>query len=127
MHASDAVQRRPSPISERILTLPSPSSATGPAGPSTPTPPPAVPAPTLPPAPVRFPLGWLLDHAAGPIQYRSIVDVARTSGLDTQAVSSLPLTHAPALTLAAQQTVDGTWNQSMLALPTGKAEHFEGV
>ena len=74
-----------------------------------------------------FPLGWLLEHAAGPIQYRSIVEVAKTPGLDAQAVSSLPLSHAPALTLAAQQSVDGTWNQAMLSLPSGKAEHFEGV
>jgi hypothetical protein len=42
-------------------------------------------------------------------------------------VTTLPLTHGPALALAAQQGADGTWNQSMLSLPSGRAEHFEGV
>ena len=102
------------------MTLPSPSSAPVPAVL-------APPAPVLPPEPVRFPLGWLLDHAAGPLKYRSIVDVAKPGGLDPTAVSTLPLTHGPALTLAAQQATDGTWNQSMLALPSGRAEHFEGI
>src|SRR6266850_1812332 len=102
-----------------FVTLPSPSSA--------PLPVLTPPAPAPPPSPVRFPLGWLLDHAAGPIQYRSLVEVARAPGLDANAVSSLPLTHRPALTLAAQQATDGTWNQSMLTLPSGRAENFEGV
>ncbi len=29
--------------------------------------------------------------------------------------------------LALQQRLDGTWNQSMLALPSSKSEHFEGI
>lgn len=87
--------------------------------------PPAAPAP--PPEPVRFPLGWLLDHAGGPIKYRSLVDVAKTPGLDARELSALALGHPPALTLAAQQSLDGTWNQSMLATPSGRAEHFEGI
>jgi len=69
----------------------------------------------------------LLDHAGGPIQYRSLVEVARTAGLDDADVAALPLTHAAALTLAAQQAVDGTWNQAMLSIPAGKSERFEGV
>ena len=104
------------------MTLPSPSEA--PVSPAVPTPPPA---PALPLAPVRFPLGWLLDHAAAPIKYRSLVDVAKAPGLDAKALSTLPLTHGPALTLASQQALDGTWNQSMLTLPSGRAEHFEGI
>src|SRR5206468_771088 len=34
---------------------------------------------------------------------------------------------SPALILAAQQAPDGTWNDSMLTVPSGRAEHFEGV
>jgi hypothetical protein len=55
------------------------------------------------------------------------MDVAKPSGLDARELSSLVLTHAPALTLAAQQSPDGTWNQSMLATPSGRAEHFDGI
>lgn len=29
--------------------------------------------------------------------------------------------------LAAQQAMDGTWNQAMLSLPSGRSEHFDGV
>ena len=101
------------------MTLPSPASAPAPLS-TPPAPPPA-------PSPVRFPLGWLLDHAAGPIQYRSLVEVAKAPGLDANALSSLPLTHRPALMLAAQQAMDGTWNQAMLSLPSGRSEHFDGV
>lgn len=109
------------------MTLPLPSSAPVPAAASNPALPQIAPTPALPPSPVQFPLGWLLDHAGGPIQYRSLVEVARTAGLNDTDVAALPLTHTPALTLAAQQAVDGTWNQAMLSLPTGKAEHFEGI
>jgi hypothetical protein len=87
--------------------------------------PPAAPAP--PPEPVRFPLGWLLDHAGGPIKYRSLAEVARVPGLDIKSLSTLVLTHPPALALASQQAADGTWNESMLTTPSGRAEHFEGI
>jgi hypothetical protein len=90
------------------VTLPSPSGAPTPAAA-----PPAAPPP--PPEPVRFPLGWLLDHAAGPIKYRSLVDVVKQTTLDPRELSNLVLTHRPALTLASQQSVDGVWNESMLS------------
>jgi hypothetical protein len=109
------------------VTLPSPSSAPVPPSASTPNPSSVTAAPVVPPSPVRFPLGWLLDHASGPIQYRSVVEVARASGLESADLAALPLSHRPALTLAAQQSVDGIWKQSMQSLPNGKAEHFEGV
>lgn len=102
------------------MTLPSPSGAPTPAAA-----PPAAPPP--PPEPVRFPLGWLLDHAAGPIKYRSLVEVVKQTTLDPRELSNLVLTHRPALTLASQQSVDGVWNESMLSTPSGRAEHFEGV
>ena len=104
------------------MTLPSPSGAPTPAAPP---PPPAAPPP--PPEPVRFPLGWLLDHAGGPIKYRSLVEVAKQPGLDSRELATLVLTHGPALTLASQQSADGSWNGLMLATPSGRAEHFEGI
>jgi hypothetical protein len=104
------------------VTLPSPSGAPTPAAPP---PPPAAPPP--PPEPVRFPLGWLLDHAGGPIKYRSLVEVAKQPGLDARELATLVLTHGPALTLASQQSADGSWNGLMLATPSGRAEHFEGI
>ena len=44
-----------------------------------------------------------------------------------EAVASLPLTHKPAILLALEQTPDGVWNNSMLAVPAPRAERFEGV
>lgn len=95
--------------------------------------PPTLPATATPaqapptPAPVRFPLGWLLEHAAAPIQYRAITDVARLGEQVGSRVIALPYTYRPALMLALQQRVDGTWNQAMLSLPSSRTEHFEGV
>jgi hypothetical protein len=102
------------------VTLPSPSGAPNPA----PAPPAAPPPPS---EPVRFPLRWLLEHAGGPIKYRALLEVAKQPGLEPKELSNLVLTHGPALVLAAQQSPDGTWNQSMLATPSGRAEHFDGV
>jgi hypothetical protein len=42
-------------------------------------------------------------------------------------LAALPLSYRPALLLALQQSRDGTWNQSMLAVPSVRAERFEGV
>jgi hypothetical protein len=72
-------------------------------------------------------LTWLLDHAAAPIKYRAIVDVAKLPGLTTEHVAHLPFTHRPALTLAMTQQTDGTWNHAMLAVPSVRAEHFDGI
>jgi hypothetical protein len=41
--------------------------------------------------------------------------------------ASLPYTHPPALTLALAQSLDGTWNNSMLDVPSAPAEHCERV
>ena len=100
------------------MTLPTP--------PSVPVVPPQPSPPVLPPSPVRFPLGWLLEHASAAIKYRAITDVAKLSAPGDK-ISSLPFTHRPALTLAVQQAPDGTWNHSMLTVPSSRAEHFEGV
>jgi len=68
-----------------------------------------------------------LDHAAAPIQYRAITEVAKLPSPINDQVGSLPFTHRPALTLALTQSGDGTWNHSMLGVPSSRAEHFEGV
>ena len=91
------------------MTLPStpnfPPTAPATAGPATPPPVAFTPSTT----PVRSPLDWLLAHAAAPIRYRALTEVARLSPTETAQVSNLPFTHAPALLLAVQQGIDGTW------------------
>ena len=114
------------------MTLPSPSSSTPAAAASATTPPATAPVPTTatpasPPGPVRFPLDWLLAHAAAPIRYRSLLEVARLTATDAEKVSALPFTHRPALLLATQQGPDGTWEGGMLSVPSSRAEHFEGI
>ncbi len=76
---------------------------------------------------MTFPLGWLLDHASAPIQYRAINDVAKLEDGTTFAPGLLPLAYRPALELAVQADVNGVWNDSMLALPSQRSEHFEGI
>jgi len=86
-----------------------------------------IPSPAAAPLePVTFPLGWLLEHAAVPIQHRAITEVARLpEGEGRPAV--LPYTHRPAILLALQQRIDGTWNNAMLTLPARGSEKFEGI
>lgn len=104
------------------VTLPPPSSPS-----PSPTITPLTLAAAAPSPPVVFPLTWLLEHAAAPIKYRSIVDVAKLPGIAAEQVATLPFTHRPALTLAILQRTDGTWGHSMLAVPSARSEHFEGV
>src|SRR5512133_1187067 len=104
------------------VTLPPPS----PSSPN-PTVTPLAPVTSPPSPPIVFPLTWLMDHAAAPIKYRAITEVAKLSGTVTDLVTSLPFTHRPALTLAMRQQPDGTWGHSMLTVPSARAEHFEGV
>ena len=68
-----------------------------------------------------------MEHAAAPIKYRSLTEVAKLSGSVTALVGSLPFTHRPALTLAMTQHPDGTGGHGMLTVPSARAEHFEGV
>ncbi len=68
-----------------------------------------------------------MAHAAAPIRYRALTEVARLNPVDAEKVSALPFTHAPALLLAVQQSPDGTWSGGMLGTPSQRAEHFEGV
>lgn len=76
---------------------------------------------------MQFPLGWLLDHAGAPIQYRALCDVARLGASMSDVARRLPYTYEPALRLAVAQQVDGTWGDSMLSLPSARSEYFEGV
>ena len=123
------------------MTLPSPSnSPVSPASPApdspdvaTPdapvTPASVIPTPPAPPpsGPVRFPLDWLLTHAAPPIKFRALTEVARVSPKEAEQVSSLPFTYRPALMLSLSQSPDGTWGGGMLSLPQAGARHFEGI
>jgi hypothetical protein len=67
---------------------------------------------------VQFPLGWILNNAAAPIQYRAIIDVVGLTN-DRENYRRLSLGFPPALRLAIGQENDGTWGGSMLAVPTG--------
>ena len=64
---------------------------------------------------LEFPLNWLLDNAAPPIQYRSFVDVARLPA--STELETLALASPVALKIAMTQSLDGTWNERMLTLP----------
>ena len=68
----------------------------------------------------------MLEHAAPPIQYRAITEVARMPGGAAGAIANLPYAHRPALLLAAAQGTDGTWGRAMLTAPA-KPEKLEGV
>jgi hypothetical protein len=68
-----------------------------------------------------------MEHAAAPIKFRSITEVAKLPGPVNSLVASLPFTHRPALTLAMAQHPDGTWGHGMLTVPSAHAKHFEGV
>ncbi|MFM8566164.1 MAG: hypothetical protein ACKOCV_00490, partial [Gemmatimonadota bacterium] len=61
--------------------------------------------PPPPPEPVSFPLGWLLDHASAPIQYRAIIDVAKMGEKVDPRINLLPYTYRPALELAVQADI----------------------
>jgi hypothetical protein len=69
----------------------------------------------------------MLNNAPPPVQYRAIIDVAKLSGQVNPSVQNLPYAYRPALELAVQAAVDGVWNRSILAVPSQRAEHCEGV
>ena len=123
----------PASSASPYVTLPSPlnnpsSATTAAAAPTPVVPPAAIPAPPPPPpSPVKFPLDWLLANAAPPIRFRALTEVARMTAADAEKVSALPFTHKPAVLLAVKQAPDGTWGGGMLAVPSSRAEHFEGV
>ncbi|HEX3157591.1 MAG TPA: hypothetical protein VHQ45_03695 [Gemmatimonadaceae bacterium] len=76
------------------------------------------PAPAAAPSPVSLPLGWLLDTAALPIQYRAITEVAPLDESAQAAVRWMPYAYERALALVLAQHPDGTWGNAMLRVPT---------
>jgi hypothetical protein len=84
---------------------------------------------TPPPTPdaVRFPLQWILENAAAPIQYRATTEVAKLDPREVAGVELLPLTYPPAIMLALAQSGDGTWSGGMLSVPSPKGNGVEGV
>jgi hypothetical protein len=76
---------------------------------------------------VRFPLGWLLEHAAPSIQYRAIIDVAALGEPYVDRLAALPFAQPFALRLALAQHGDGSWGKSMLGLPAARGGGVEGV
>ena len=75
---------------------------------------------------VRFPLSWLLEHAAAPITFRAATEVARIPAASSDPLASLPYTFEPALLLALLQGPDGIWPGGMLTVPSS-TESFKGV
>jgi hypothetical protein len=69
----------------------------------------------------------MLEHAGASLKYRSITEVARLGDQMGPGLIALPYTYRPALMLALQQGLDGTWNRSMLSLPSTRSDHFDGV
>lgn len=67
--------------------------------------------------PLKFPIGWILDNASGPIRYRAATEVARLSDPSISELGWLPYAYRPALRIALTQQPDGTWNKSMLTIP----------
>jgi hypothetical protein len=94
--------------------------------PTSPVPFPLSAPPPPPPEPVQFPLSWILAHAAAPIQYRSIVEITRLEPRP-ESLGGLVNSFRPALMLAVTQDPGGVWHGSMLTLPSGRGETFEGV
>lgn len=74
---------------------------------------------------IDFALGWLLDHAAAPIQFRAYSDVAKlppVAGMD-----SLPLASPTAIRITTAQSLDGTWSGRMLSLPRSAKTAMQGL
>jgi hypothetical protein len=86
--------------------------------------PPTIPSPV--PEPLTFPVSWVVEHAAAPIKYRAMSDVARLSE-SAREVDGLPYSHRPAIRLAATQNRDGTWNNSILSIPGKHSADFSGI
>lgn len=84
--------------------------------PATPAPEPPTPAATAPLGPVRFPVGWLLQHAAPAVRFRA-ADVARLAGVRDGRLAGLALAHPSAIRVAMAQRPDGAWGTTMLGVP----------
>ena len=91
---------------------------------------PGLPAPPDQPAPsaVDFPLSWILDKAAAPLQYRATIEVARLAVPNAGMFAALPYSYEPAIRLALMQQPDGTWDRAMLTVPSVRSPQLmQGV
>lgn len=79
---------------------------------------PLFPPPPPPPPAVRFPLSWILENAALPIQYRSVMEVAKLGEQVPATYANTPYFHRPAVEIAVRQSYEGTWHNAMLTFPT---------
>src|SRR5215210_7615117 len=114
---------RPPPCPDRSLTVSSADLTV----PGTATADPVQPNPSLEPEPLSFPLGWLLEHASAPIKYRALTEIAKSADVAAMDLSWLPYSHRPAIKLAVTQSRDGTWNQSILSLPSRHSADFAHI
>lgn len=69
---------------------------------------------------LEFPLEWLLDNGAPPIQYRAMADVAQMP-LD-ETLASLPYASRTGIQIALAQSLDGTWGGRMQSLPAAGSD-----
>ena len=72
-------------------------------------------------------MSWLLEHGSAPIKYRSMADVARITEPSPKTLDWLPYSHRPAIKLAATQHRDGTWNNSILSIPSKNSADFAHI
>jgi hypothetical protein len=85
--------------------------------------PPVLPEP-LPP--IRFPIVWMFEHAAPPLRYRALKEVAQIEEAAAD-VSWMPYAFVPAIQLMMAQSPDGTWHRAMMSLPGKGGDGVEGV
>lgn len=78
---------------------------------------PAPAAPPAEPAAVKVPLSWLLEHAAAPIQYRALTELAEVRPASDAELETMILAYPPALRLAVGHAWDGTGPGGMLGVP----------
>jgi len=76
------------------------------------------------PEPLRFPLEWIITNGSPPVQYRAIKSVAMLADA-VERLPSIPLAYFPGLRLAVSQRIDGTWNGSMLEIPSDGARKLD--
>lgn len=108
-----------------LLDAPLPPLVPGPPEPPQPPKPPPPP-PTPPPEPVAVPLHWIVDFGSAPVTYRALLEIARIPS-PPERLASLVYAFEPAVRLAVTQRPEGTWYNSMLAVPEDRSRDFEGV
>lgn len=81
-------------------------------------------APPPPPPPVNVPGGWLLEHGAPAVQYRTVRDLFPAAA-SPPAWARVPYASRAGWQLLGMQESDGSWPGGMLAVPPATA--LEGV